>query len=63
MDKADGAGTILFDLKARNWSKTVLEKLEIPAEWLPPTFEGPETTGRVTAEAAAADRALRPARR
>ena len=33
-----------------------LEKLEegitadIPAEWLPPTFEAPETTGRVTAE-------------
>ena len=54
MDKADGAGTILFDLKSRTWSKAVLEKLAIPAEWLPPTFEGPETTGRVTDEAAAA---------
>ena len=53
MDKADGSGTILFDLKARSWSKTVLDKLEIPAEWLPPTFEGPEITGRVTVEAAA----------
>jgi xylulokinase len=52
MDKADGSGTILFDLKGRNWSKRVLEKLGIPADWLPPTFEGPETTGRVTAEAA-----------
>ena len=45
MDKADGSGTILFDLKARTWSKRVLEKLDIPADWLPPTFEGPETTG------------------
>ncbi|HEX9187297.1 MAG TPA: xylulokinase [Vicinamibacteria bacterium] len=54
MDKADGAGTILFELAARTWSKTVLERLEIPAEWLPPTFEGPEVTGTVTAEAAAA---------
>lgn len=54
MDKADGSGTILFDLKARGWSKTVLEKLDIPPEWLPPTFEGPETTGQVTAEAAEA---------
>jgi xylulokinase len=54
MDKADGAGTILFDLKARNWSKTVLDALEIPAAWLPPTCEGPEITGRITAEAAAA---------
>jgi xylulokinase len=53
MDKADGSGTILFELKARTWSKLVLEKLEIPAEWLPPTFEGPEVTGKVTAQAAA----------
>jgi xylulokinase len=54
MDKADGSGTILFDLKARGWSKALLDALEIPAEWLPETFEGPEVTGRVTAEAAAA---------
>jgi xylulokinase len=53
MDKADGSGTILFDLKARAWSELVLRKLEIPSSWLPPTFEGPETTGTVTAEAAA----------
>ena len=53
MDKADGSGTILFELKARAWSKRALEALEIPAEWLPPTFEGPETTGTITAEAAA----------
>ena len=31
----------------------MLQKLDIPAEWLPPTFEGPEMTGTVTAEAAA----------
>jgi xylulokinase len=53
MDRAGGSGTILFELKARTWSKPILEKLEIPAEWLPPTFEGPEVTGKVTAEAAA----------
>jgi len=52
MDKADGSGTMLFDLKRRDWSRQVLDKLEIPAAWLPPTFEGPETTGRVTAQAA-----------
>lgn len=52
MDKADGAGTILFDLKMRNWSSEVLEALEIPAEWLPPTFEGPEITGLVSRQAA-----------
>jgi xylulokinase len=54
MDKADGAGTILFDLAARDWSAEVVEALRIPAAWLPPTFEGPVVTGRVTAAAAAA---------
>jgi len=53
MDKADGSGTLLFDLAKRSWSEEVLRKLDIPAEWLPPTFEGPEVTGQVTAEAAA----------
>ena len=53
MDKADGSGTLLFDLASRGWSKEILDKLEIPAEWLPPTHEGPETTGRITAAAAA----------
>ncbi len=53
MDKADGSGTILFDLKARQWSPEVLAALGLPAEWFPPTFEGPEFTGRITPEAAA----------
>lgn len=53
MDKADGSGTLLFDLAARGWSKEVLSALEIPAGWLPPTFEGPEVTGTITAAAAA----------
>ena len=52
MDKADGSGTLLFDLAARDWSQEVLEKLEIPAEWLPETFEGPQTTGHITKLAA-----------
>jgi len=54
MDKADGSGTLLFDLAARHWSTDVLGALEIPRAWLPPTHEGPAVTGHVTAEAAAA---------
>jgi xylulokinase len=54
MDKADGSGTLLFDLGARDWSAEVLGALEIPHAWLPPTHEGPAVTGHVTAEAAAA---------
>lgn len=53
LDKADGSGTALFDLARRDWSDEVLAALEIPRAWLPETFEGPEVTGRVTAEAAA----------
>ncbi len=52
-DKAGAAGTVLFDLKARDWSPEVLEALEIPAEWLPKTYEGPEITSEISAEAAA----------
>ena len=59
MDKADGAGTLLFDLAARDWSPEVLAALRIDPAWMPPTFEGPEVTGTVSAEAAAAT-GLRP---
>jgi xylulokinase len=54
MDKADGSGTLLFDLRARTWSAEVLRALEIPPEWMPPVYEGPEVTGHVSEEAAAA---------
>ncbi len=53
-DKAGGAGTVLFDLAQRDWSREVCEKLGIPMEWLPQTYEGTEVTGTITAEAAAA---------
>lgn len=52
MDKADGAGTVLFDLRARDWSEEILAALDIPRSWMPKTFEGTQTTGFVTAEAA-----------
>ncbi len=52
-DKAGAAGTILMDLKTRDWSPEVLDALDIPLEWLPKTHEGPEVTGTITAETAA----------
>ena len=54
MDKADGSGTMLFDLRKRTWSAEILNALNISAGWLPETFEGHETTSEVNAEAAAA---------
>ncbi len=54
MDKADGSGTLLFDLARRDWSSEILDALEIPAAWPPPTFEGPQATGTISAAAAEA---------
>jgi len=53
-DKAGAGGTLLLDLKQRDWSDEVLDALGIPANWLPPTFEGPAITGHVTEAVAAA---------
>ena len=53
-DKADGAGTLLFDLAARDWSAEVLSALDIPARWMPASYEGPQVTGAVSSEGAAA---------
>jgi len=52
VDKADGSGMMLFDLKQRDWSNELLETLEIPREWLPKTYEGQEITGEISQEAA-----------
>ena len=54
VDRADGAGTILFDLAERDWSAEIVDALGIDRAWLPATFEGPEVTGTITPEAAAA---------
>jgi xylulokinase len=54
LDKADGAGTLLFDLAARDWSPEVLDALGLDAAWFPLTYEGPAVTGQVTGSAAQA---------
>lgn len=54
VDKADGAGTLLFDLSARDWSDEVLGALELDRSLFPSSFEGPAVTGALTAHAAEA---------
>ena len=54
VDRADGSGTMLFDLAARDWSPEILDALGIEPGWLPPTFEGPTVTGTITEAAASA---------
>ncbi len=53
-DKAGGAGTLLFNVRERDWSEEVVQALGINPTWLPPTFEGTAITGHVTPEAAEA---------
>jgi xylulokinase len=46
-DASDAAGTLLLDVKERDWSAEILAALEIPADWMPAVFEGPERTGEL----------------
>jgi xylulokinase len=52
IDRADGAGTILFDLAKRGWSPEMLAALGIPPEYLPKTYEGTDVTGILSPAAA-----------
>lgn len=51
-DRAGAGGTLMLDLGNRDWSAELLEVFQISPEWLPPTHEGSEITGRITEDAA-----------
>jgi len=53
IDVADASGTLLFDVAHRRWSDEVCAALEIPLEWLPPSFESTEVAGAGDQAAAA----------
>lgn len=53
-DMAGAGGTLFLDLATRDWSPELLEALDIPSEWLPPTHEGTAETGTVSQAAAEA---------
>lgn len=50
-DVSDASGTSLLDVNKRSWSKTILDKLEIPLTWMPELYESAEVSGKVTAVA------------
>ena len=52
-DVSDASGTLLFDVRNRRWSETMLELLGIPPEWMPTCYESPQVTGKVHAGGAA----------
>ncbi|WP_294158926.1 xylulokinase [uncultured Selenomonas sp.] len=47
-DVSDASGMQLLDIPKRAWSQEVLDKLDIPREWLPEVYESPEVTGHLT---------------
>jgi xylulokinase len=53
-DASDAAGTLLLDVRARDWSDVILAALDIPRDWLPRVYEGPAVTGTLRADVAAA---------
>ncbi|RPH37229.1 xylulokinase [bacterium] len=48
MEVSDAAGTLMFDVARRAWSKDLLGILNVPPEWLPPVFESVDVCGHVT---------------
>ena len=52
-EPSDAAGTLLYDVRRRVWSKPMLDALEVDADILPDVVESSEISGVLTAEAAA----------
>lgn len=51
---SDASGTLLLDVKKRQWNKTVLSKLEIDADLMPEIYESHVVSGEIHAAAAKA---------
>ena len=51
-DVSDASGTLFLDVKGRDWSGEILGVLEVPLDWMPRTYEGPEVTGTLRRDAA-----------
>ena len=52
-EPSDAAGTLLYDVHHRVWSRQILEALEIESTILPKVIESVDISGVITAEAAA----------
>ncbi len=49
---SDASGTLLFDVAGRQWSASMLEKLELDPALLPAVYESPQVSGQLRAELA-----------
>lgn len=50
---SDASGTLLLDVRKRNWSTALLEKLSLDASFLPKVYESEEVSGKLTKDVAA----------
>jgi len=51
-DVSDASGTGLFDVRKRTWSRELLGILQLPAEWIVPSYESTEVLGTISGIAA-----------
>ena len=51
-DVADASGTLLFDVKNRDWHTELMSILDVDSDFMPRAYEGPEITGYITDEVA-----------
>lgn len=49
---SDASGTALFNVTRREWAYEMLNAVDIPAQWMPKSYESVEISGKITAEAA-----------
>ena len=60
---SDASGTLMLDVANRRWSRELLGKLEIDPALLPPCYESPEVSGKVSEAGIEGDGPRRGARR
>nr|MBC8401139.1 xylulokinase [Candidatus Neomarinimicrobiota bacterium] len=51
-DVSDASGTAWLNVKKRNWSRKILDQLEISMDWMPRVYESSDITGYICPEAA-----------
>lgn len=49
---SDASGTLLLNIRERNWSKELIEKLGFETAWMPKVYESQFVSGRLTKKAA-----------
>lgn len=49
---SDASGTALFNVTKREWAYEMLDAIDIPAQWMPKSYESVEISGKITAAAA-----------